>query len=90
MLWSELRCHDRSSDGVPLFAQSQASKRPASTGMSAARAKDIFDKKCGVCHSANSDVKKFGPGLKAIFKRGLIPIKLLTSLLGCGSRLGMR
>jgi mono/diheme cytochrome c family protein len=42
--------------------------------MSAARGKDIFGKKCGVCHNADSDVKKIGPGLKGIFKRGTFTI----------------
>ena len=39
-----------------------------------ARGKDVFDKKCGLCHSADSDVKKIGPGLKGIFKRGTFTI----------------
>lgn len=35
-----------------------------------ARGKEIFEKKCAVCHYADSDAKKIGPGLKGISKRG--------------------
>jgi cytochrome c len=45
------------------------SKKSASSG-SAARGKELFENKCGVCHNAESDVKKIGPGLKGISKRG--------------------
>ncbi len=36
---------------------------------SAARGKEVFDKKCAMCHFADSDAKKIGPGLKGISKR---------------------
>ena len=36
--------------------------------------KDVFDKKCGVCHYADSDSKKIGPGLKGIGKRGTFTV----------------
>lgn len=44
----------------------------ASHGMSAAavRGKEVFDKKCAICHFAESEQKKIGPGLKGLFKRG--------------------
>jgi len=41
---------------------------------SAARGKEVFDKKCGLCHFAESDAKKIGPGLKGISKRGTFTV----------------
>ena len=38
------------------------------------RGKEVFDKKCGVCHYADSDAKKIGPGLKGISKRGTFTV----------------
>ena len=35
-----------------------------------AQGKEIFEKRCAVCHYADSDAKKIGPGLKGLFKRG--------------------
>ena len=35
----------------------------------AAKGKAAFDSTCGVCHNADSDVKKMGPGLKGLFKK---------------------
>jgi mono/diheme cytochrome c family protein len=64
-----------------VYAQDQdakpAAKKSASAGASsaaAARGKDVFDKKCGVCHYADSDAKKIGPGLKGIGKRGTFTV----------------
>jgi cytochrome c len=34
----------------------------------AAKGKDIFEQ-CGVCHNADSEEKKMGPGLKGLFKK---------------------
>jgi len=34
----------------------------------AAKGKEVFEQ-CGVCHNADSDEKKMGPGLKGLFKR---------------------
>lgn len=59
-----------------LLAQDQpeptAAKKAAGHGAagSAARGKEVFDKKCAMCHFADSDAKKIGPGLKGISKRG--------------------
>ena len=39
-----------------------------------ARGKELFDKKCGICHFADSDAKKIGPGLKGIGKRGTFTV----------------
>jgi cytochrome c len=34
----------------------------------AAKGKELFEQ-CGVCHNADSEEKKMGPGLKGLFKR---------------------
>ena len=34
----------------------------------AAKGKEVFEQ-CGVCHNADSDEKKMGPGLKGLFKK---------------------
>ena len=57
---------------------------PASTGTkkttghasagSAARGKEVFEQKCAICHFADSDQKKIGPGLKGISKRGTFSV----------------
>jgi cytochrome c2 len=41
---------------------------------SATRGKEVFDKKCAMCHFADSDAKKIGPGLKGISKRGTFSV----------------
>jgi mono/diheme cytochrome c family protein len=54
-----------------------ATKKAASSGANAAaieRGKEVFDKKCSVCHYADSDSKKIGPGLKGIGKRGTFTV----------------
>src|SRR6266581_1387657 len=38
------------------------------------RGKELFDKKCAICHFADSDQKKIGPGLKGISKRGTFSV----------------
>jgi mono/diheme cytochrome c family protein len=40
----------------------------------AARGKTIFQAKCMLCHYADSDAKKIGPGLKGIGKRGTFSV----------------
>jgi mono/diheme cytochrome c family protein len=60
-----------------MSAQDPDAKPPAKKsagGAAAARGKDVFDKKCGVCHYADSDAKKIGPGLKGISKRGTFTV----------------
>ena len=44
------------------------------TSAAAARGKEVFDKKCVVCHYADSDAKKIGPGLKGLSKRGTFSV----------------
>ncbi len=63
-----------------VYAQNSPEKKPAKHGSTkgssaaAARGKDVFDKKCGVCHYADSDAKKIGPGLKGLSKRGTFSV----------------
>ena len=63
-----------------LVAQEAATKteakKPATHAAagSAARGKEVFDKKCAMCHFADSDQKKIGPGLKGISKRGTFTV----------------
>jgi cytochrome c len=39
-----------------------------------ARGKEVFEKKCSMCHFADSDQKKIGPGLKGLSKRGTFSV----------------
>jgi cytochrome c len=63
-----------------VFAQDPSAKKPApaaggkASAASAARGKEIFDSKCAICHYADSDAKKIGPGLKGIGKRGTFTV----------------
>ncbi len=63
-----------------VFAQDPPAKKTApaagakASAASAARGKEIFDNKCGICHYADSDAKKIGPGLKGIGKRGTFTV----------------
>jgi cytochrome c len=34
----------------------------------AAKGKEVFESNCSVCHNADSEEKKMGPGLKGLFK----------------------
>ena len=45
-----------------------------SAGGSATRGKQVFEQKCTMCHFADSDQKKIGPGLKGISKRGTFTV----------------
>jgi cytochrome c len=61
------------------FAQERPAKKAAPGGAgknsaAAARGKETFEKKCAVCHYADSDAKKIGPGLKGISKRGTFTV----------------
>ncbi|MEZ5401662.1 MAG: c-type cytochrome [Bryobacteraceae bacterium] len=40
-------------------------------GADAAKGKEVFEQ-CGVCHAADSDEKKMGPGLKGLFKKSTL------------------
>ena len=41
----------------------------APAGGDAAKGKAVFEDNCAVCHNADSDEKKMGPGLKGLFKK---------------------
>ena len=53
-----------------------APKKSAShaSGGSATKGKEVFEQKCTMCHFADSDQKKIGPGLKGIYKRGTFTV----------------
>lgn len=55
--------------------KAQSKKSANGNSAAVARGKDVFDKKCGLCHYADSDAKKIGPGLKGLSKRGTFTIK---------------
>jgi len=61
-----------------VYAQDQpaktAPKKTAGKSGSAAKGKDLFDQKCSMCHFADNDAKKIGPGLKGLAKRGTFTV----------------
>ena len=57
----------------PAKTSTKKSSHKASSG-SAARGKEVFEKKCAICHFAETDQKKIGPGLKGISKRGTFTV----------------
>jgi mono/diheme cytochrome c family protein len=63
-----------------VYAQDDAKPATKKSGSSSAssaaaeRGKEVFEKKCSVCHYADSDAKKIGPGLKGIGKRGTFTV----------------
>ena len=67
---------------VALAAQEQPAKKSGNGGgknsgnsaAAAARGKETFQKKCAICHYADSDAKKIGPGLKGLYKRGTFSV----------------
>jgi cytochrome c2 len=65
---------------VAVLAQDPPAKtapKKAASGKSsgsATKGKEVFDQKCGICHFADSDAKKIGPGLKGISKRGTFTV----------------
>ncbi len=62
------------------FAQEKTPPKKAAAGgaknspAAVARGKEVFEKKCAVCHYPESDAKKIGPGLKGISKRGTFTV----------------
>jgi cytochrome c2 len=61
----------------PPAAPPAAPKKTSShnvTAGSATKGREIFDKKCALCHFADKDTKKIGPGLKGIGKRGTFTV----------------
>lgn len=57
-----------------LLAGQAAKKSSTANAAAIARGKDLFQQKCSICHYANSDQKKIGPGLKGISKRGTFSV----------------
>jgi cytochrome c len=63
-----------------VLAQDPPANKPAASGGSKpstaaiARGKDVFEKKCALCHNADSEDKKIGPGLKGLSKRGTFSV----------------
>jgi len=63
-----------------VYAQNAPEKKSGKSGSTkgssaaATRGKPVFDKSCGVCHYADSDAKKIGPGLKGLSKRGTFSV----------------
>jgi cytochrome c2 len=57
----------------PVAAPAKKASSKSSAG-SATRGKEVFDKKCAMCHFADSDAKKIGPGLKGLSKRGTFSV----------------
>lgn len=59
-----------------VVAQEDSPKKSAShaAGGSAAKGKQVFEQKCAICHFADNDQKKIGPGLKGISKRGTFTV----------------
>ena len=58
----------------PPAKEKSSGKKGASNNAAATRGKQVFDEKCGVCHYADSDAKKIGPGLKGLSKRGTFTV----------------
>jgi cytochrome c len=58
----------------PPPAKTPTKKSDNANSAAAARGKDLFDKKCGICHYADNDQKKIGPGLKGLSKRGTFTV----------------
>ena len=59
---------------TPPAKEKSAGKKGASNNGAATRGKQVFDEKCAVCHYADSDAKKIGPGLKGLSKRGTFTV----------------
>ena len=57
----------------PRKASLKYAASPGAAG-SAVRGKEVFEKKCAMCHFADSDAKKIGPGLKGLSKRGTFTV----------------
>lgn len=62
--------------GGAMASQNPPAKKSASTGTphAVAHGKDVFEKKCAMCHYAESSGKKIGPGLKGMNKRGTFTV----------------
>ena len=60
-------------DDTKAPAKKNGTKGGASSA-AVAHGKEVFEKKCAVCHYADNDQKKIGPGLKGLSKRGTFTV----------------
>jgi cytochrome c len=60
--------------GALLAQDPPAKTAPKKASASVTRGKEVFEKKCALCHFADSDARKIGPGLKGISKRGTFTV----------------
>jgi cytochrome c2 len=58
---------------APPSAAKKSASHSGAAG-SATKGKEVFDKKCALCHFADKDTKKIGPGLKGLSKRGTFSV----------------
>jgi cytochrome c len=58
----------------PAKKSSNSAGKASGSAAAAARGKDTFQKKCAICHYADTDAKKIGPGLKGLYKRGTFSV----------------
>ena len=57
-----------SAAAAALLAGTLPAQKKESAAGDAAKGKELFEQ-CSVCHNADSDEKKMGPGLKGLFKK---------------------
>ena len=60
--------------GLTMFAGAslaQDNKKKGGGAGDATKGKEVFEQ-CAVCHNADSDEKKMGPGLKGLFKKATL------------------
>jgi len=69
-----LLAQEKSQTSGSKTAASPTGSTHGATKGSAVNGKEIFGKKCALCHFAESDQKKIGPGLKGISKRGTFTV----------------
>ncbi len=58
----------------PPAPQTKSSSKKAASHGSSVKGKEVFEKKCAICHYADKDSKKIGPGLKGMYKRGTFTV----------------
>lgn len=51
------------------FVMGQGKGKGKAAAGDAAKGKELFEANCNVCHNADSDERKMGPGLKTLFTR---------------------
>jgi len=61
-------------DDQPAKTKAKKSAGSGANTAAVARGKGLFDSKCSICHYADNDQKKIGPGLKGLSKRGTFTV----------------